>query len=217
VYRSCAEMTTTFENVYTSQGRRQMIHGVAATLTAEAIPAHWHPAIVHLGPVARECDPALVDAFGDAFVGVTPQGWMRRWDQGGHVTRGPWDEAEAVLSRADAVVLSEEDVEGDEDLVTHYAARTRLLVLTRGAAGCTVYAAGQARSFPAPVVRAVDATGAGDIFAAAFFVRLERSGDPWAAARLANCVAARSVPRPGLAGTPSVEGVARCEARLVQG
>jgi sugar/nucleoside kinase (ribokinase family) len=122
------------------------------------VPAHWRTAIVHLGPVAQECDPALVNAFGDAFVGLTPQGWMRRWDRAGHVSPCQWEKAEELLARADAVVLSEEDVGSDEALVARYAAQTRLLVVTQAAAGCTVYVAGQTRHFPAPVVHEVDPT-----------------------------------------------------------
>ena len=213
VARIPAAETTTFENSYTAEGRHQLLHSVAEPLNPEAVPPDWRATIVHLGPVARECSPALVDAFGDAFVGVTPQGWMRRWDRAGRVHSCTWDGAERVLARADCVVLGEEDVRdiGDTaDTVAHYSARTRLLVVTAGARGCTVYERGQGRHFPAPSVHEVDPTGAGDIFAAVFFVELQRSGDASVAARFANCVAAHSVTRVGLASTPGREKVARC-------
>jgi sugar/nucleoside kinase (ribokinase family) len=216
VTRLPAAETTTFENIYTADGRRQVIHGVAETLVPEVMPPNWRAAIVHLGPVARECAPSLVDAFGDAFVGVTPQGWMRRWDQAGHVSHIQWEEAGTLLARADAVVLSKEDVAGDEALLAQYAAHARLLTVTQGASGCTVYMAGQSRHFPAPAVQAVNATGAGDIFATVFFVWLRRSGDPWAAARFANCVAARSVTREGLSSTPSPAEIA-CFRQVIEG
>jgi len=216
VARFPAATTTTFKNIYTSNGRRQVLHGVAETLVPDMVPANWRSPIVHLGPVARECDPTLVNAFGDAFVGLTPQGWMRRWDQAGRVSCCQWDEAEKLLARADAVVLSKEDVAGDELLVAQYAAQTRLLVVTQGAAGCTVYMDGQSRRFPAPAVHEVDPTGAGDIFAVAFFVWLQRRGDPWMAARFANCVASSSVARAGLASTPSPDEGAHCEQALMK-
>ncbi len=218
VVRFPAATTTTFENVYTSDGRRQVLQGVAETLLPEMVPPDWRVApargVVHLGPVAQECAPALANAFEDAFVGVTPQGWMRRWNQAGHVSGCRWEEPEELLARADAVVLSEEDVAGDEPLMARYAAQTRLLAVTQGAAGCIVHTAGQSRRFPAPAVHEVDSTGAGDVFAAAFFVWMQRSGDPWIAARFANCVAAHSVTQMGLAGTPTSEDVARCRREL---
>jgi sugar/nucleoside kinase (ribokinase family) len=214
VARSPAAATTTFENIYTSNGRRQVLHTIAETLVPGMVPADWRAAIVHLGPVARECDPELVNAFGDAFVGLTPQGWMRYWDQAGHVSCCHWEKAEELLARADAVVLSEEDVAGDETLLARYASQTRVLVVTRGAAGCTVYTTGRSRHFPAPTVHEVDPTGAGDIFAAVFFVWLQHRGDPWMAARFANCIAAESVTRVGLTSTPSTDEVAHCERVL---
>jgi sugar/nucleoside kinase (ribokinase family) len=209
-----ASATTTFDNRYSPTGRVQTIHAVAAPLTPEVVPPTWRMArVVHLGPVARECDPALADLFPNTFVGLTPQGWMRRWDSTGRVRRAPWENADALLPRADAVVLSEEDVGGDETLVARWATHTRALALTRGAAGCTVYAASVRQELPAPRVIEVDPTGAGDVFAAVFFTRLQQGDDPWKAARLANCIAALSVTRPGLSGTPTPEEVARCRAR----
>jgi sugar/nucleoside kinase (ribokinase family) len=214
VARFPAAATTTFQNSYTSRGRRQMLHSIAETLVPEMVPSHWRAGIIHLGPVAGECAPALVHAFGDALVGLTPQGWMRCWNEAGHVSGCRWKEADPLLARADAVVLSEEDVAGDEALVARYAARTRVLVVTQGQAGCSVYTAGQVRHLAAVPVQEVDPTGAGDIFAAAFFVWYRRGGDPWVAARFANCVAARSVTRVGLSGTPSREEVSRCKRAL---
>lgn len=214
ITRFPAATTTTFRNIYGAGGRRQVLDSIAEMLTPAMAPPNWRAKIVHLGPVARECDSALVNAFGDAFVGLTPQGWMRRWDRAGRVSACQWEDAESLLARADAVVLSEEDVERDEALVLQYATQTRLLVVTQAAMGCTVHVAGQARHFPAPAVPEVDPTGVGDIFAATFFVRLQRDGDPWTAARFANCVAAHSVTRVGLSGTPGPEEVARCGRSL---
>jgi CRP-like cAMP-binding protein len=111
-------------------------------------------------------------------------------------------------------VLSEEDVGGDEAVIERYASLARLLVVTRGRNGCTVYASGQARHFPAPPMEEIDPTGAGDIFAAAFFFCYRRRGSPWEAARFANCVAAHSVTRGGLDGTPHPDEVARCREIL---
>ncbi len=200
-----AAATTTFENVYTPNGRRQALHTVAESLLPEMVPADWRATIVHLGPVARECASELAGAFEDSFVGVTPQGWMRSWDRAGRVSGCRWEEAELWLARADGVVLSEEDLAGDESLIAQYAAQTQVLVVTRGAAGCTVYADGRSRHFPAVAADEVDPTGAGDVFAAAFFVQLQLSGDPWQSARFANRVAAYSVTRAGLAGTPTLD------------
>lgn len=220
IVSSPAAATTTFENIYSSEGRRQLLHSVASPLTPELLPSHWSVSrpqgVVHIGPVARECATSFVHAFGDAFIGVTPQGWMRQWDSSGYVRMGEWEEAETVLARADAVVLSEEDVLGDHLVIAHFAALARLLVVTQGAAGCSLYLDGRVHHFPALSVREVDPTGAGDVFAAAFFVALRRNGDPYAAARFANCIAAHSVTRAGLDGVPTADEVIYCQ-HLVKG
>jgi len=212
--RSESADTTTFENVYRDGRRRQIIHSHANILTPDMIPANWRPAIVHVGPIARECDISLSDAFDSAFLGVTPQGWMRRWDADGQVFYGEWEDADKWLAQADAVVLSDEDVCDNKDLIMSYASRTRLLVVTHGVVGYTIYYEGNSEDFEAEDVTQVDPTGAGDIFATLFFVALNRGNDPWLAARFANCVAACSVTRPGLRGVPGPEEIARCQAFL---
>jgi len=207
-------VTTTFENRYTPSGRQQTIESVATRLSGSMLPPDWRRAtIIHLGPVAQEVAPALADQLSPAFLGVTPQGWMRRWDEQGRVYPTAWENGKALLRRADAVVLSEEDVGGDERLLADWAMQAKVLVVTRGARGCTVYAGGVRTDLSAWSVVEVDSTGAGDIFAAVFFALLQRDRDPWEAARRANCVAALSVTRRGVDSTPSVEEATRCLAR----
>jgi sugar/nucleoside kinase (ribokinase family) len=53
----------------------------------------------------------------------------------------------------------------------------------------------------------IDPTGSGDIFAAAFFVRLYLTRDPWESARFANQIAAASVARVGLDGILTPEEI----------
>jgi sugar/nucleoside kinase (ribokinase family) len=56
----------------------------------------------------------------------------------------------------------------------------------------------------------VDPTGAGDVFAAAFFSRLFTTRDPWESARFATLLSAHSVTRPGLDGIPTPEEINAC-------
>lgn len=199
IHRVLAPQTTIFNNVYTANGRFQTIHGIAAHLAAEHIPAAWQrPAIVHLGPVANEINPDVIQLFSNSLVGLTPQGWMRRWDAAGHVFAQDWEAAARVLPLAAAVVISEEDLL-HRDMLHQYRQWSRLLVLTSGRRGCTVFLGNEMREIPAPAVNELEFTGAGDIFAAAFFIRLgQTGGNPWEAARFANEIAAQSVTQPDL-------------------
>lgn len=196
--------STTFENVYTSDGRVQYLRAQAARIHMDNVPGSWrHAAIIHLGPIANEVDPFLPESFSPTLIGITPQGWMRQWDAEQRVSSHAWADAGPALAQAGAVVISREDVGGDDELIEHMSHQTRVLAVTEGAAGSVLYWNGDRRRFRAPEVPELDATGAGDIFAAAFFVRLYKTRDPWEAARFATLLASHSVTRVGLDGIPS--------------
>jgi sugar/nucleoside kinase (ribokinase family) len=206
-----SENSTTFENIATAHGRKQVVHHVAEPLRLEHIPPAWRTApIIHLAPLAQEFPTSLVAGVSASLVGLTPQGWMRGWDQHGHVHPVPLEGAEQILPHVGAMIISLEDVGGDEEKVEFFAHHTRLLAVTDAAAGSVLYWNGDRRRFNAPPVKEVDSTGAGDIYAAAFFVRLYSTRDPWEAARFATRFAAYSVTRPGLAGIPTESEIQAC-------
>jgi hypothetical protein len=205
------QRSTTFENKYTHAGRIQHIHHRAADLSYENIPEVWrHSPIIHIGPIAGEAKPLVGGSYTCSLLGLTPQGWLRKWDSAGRVGPGEWPEANVMLSRAGAVVLSIEDVDGDEDSIEAMAAACKVLAVTEGPAGARLYWNGDLRRFRAPSLEEKDATGAGDIFAAAFFWRLFSTRDPWAAARFATHLASFSVKRTGLDGIPTREEIQTC-------
>ena len=196
--------STTFENIYSKQGRLQYLRAQAAHIDLNSVPELWRRAsIIHLGPLANEMEPILPKDFSPALLGITPQGWMRKWDVDGRVSPSAWTNAESALAQAGVVVISREDVGSDDEVIEHMAHQTRVLAVTEGAAGAVLYWNGDRRRFRAPEVQEVDATGAGDVFATAFFVRLFKTRDPWEAARFATLIASRSVTRVGLDGTPT--------------
>jgi len=198
------EKSTTFENITTPEGRVQLIHHIAPTLGINLVPDPWHSApIVHLGPVAQEVDPTLVRNFPTALIGVTPQGWLRTRNSKGRVLTTEWPESAFVLQRAGAAVLSIEDVDGEEDRLAEMAASCHILAVTEAEQGSRLYWNGDVRRFTTPRVNKVDDTGAGDIYAAAFFTRLYTTRDPWEAARFATQLASYSISRKGLDSIPT--------------
>jgi len=212
-----SEFSTTFENIKTESGRKQTLHHQAAPILLEHIPQVWRNApIIHLAPIARELDSTLPERLSGSLLGITPQGWMRTWDENGQVTATAWENNEQALRYAGAVVMSVEDVNRDlsaggcAELVEEMAHHTRILCLTEGENGAVLYWNGDRRRFRPIEVEEVDATGAGDIFAAAFFVRLYSTRDPWEAARFATQLAARSVTRVGLNGIPTSQEIEEC-------
>jgi sugar/nucleoside kinase (ribokinase family) len=209
VLRLPSPVTSTFQNLYSTNGTRtQYLRAVADPIKAEDIPPAWREArVVLLGPLTNELEGGIAKVFSHSLIGVTPQGWMRRWDGDGRVFPKPWEGAAGVLNYARVVIFSENDVQRDENVIQTYARLAEILVVTKGAKGATVYHQGQVRHLPAFETVEVDPTGAGDVFAAAYLIELGRSGDPYAAAHFANCVASFVVEKPGAEGIPTLEQV----------
>lgn len=209
--------STTFENIYTEHGRVQFLRAQASRIDFNSVPETWRRTpIIHLAPLADEIDSVLPKGFSPTLLGVTPQGWMRQWDAEGRVSSRAWVNSEAALMQADAVVISREDVRGDDEVIEHMAHQTRVLAVTEGAAGSVLYWHGDRRRFRALQVKDVDATGAGDVFAAAFFVRLFTTRDPWEAARFATLLASHTVTRVGLDGIPTAAEIQESITEVLQ-
>jgi sugar/nucleoside kinase (ribokinase family) len=86
----------------------------------------------------------------------------------------------------------------------------RLAVVTRSEKGCLVVTREETDVVPAaPIERVVDATGAGDLFAAGFLVGLSRGADNRTAARLGVLAAAEVIQHLGARPETSLKALAR--------
>jgi sugar/nucleoside kinase (ribokinase family) len=85
------------------------------------------------------------------------------------------------------------DTEDHEEALAGLSAQVELLVVTRGCEGAVAIHRGERVSAPAePVVRVVDTTGAGDLFAAGFLFAHSR-GQPLADSLRLGAIAAAEV------------------------
>lgn len=191
--------TTSFSNIYTPNGRIQIVHALAGKVTPKDVPDSWRDTpIVHLGPITPQIDAELVCTFPNSLIGLTPQGWMREWGEDGRVRQIPLQHAELLLPNADAVIVGEEDFV-DENELPRMRALSKLLVVTRSSRGCTLFFDDKVVDIPAPEIVEINATGAGDTFATAFFYRMWRTGgDVVSSAEFANKIAAATVAQPDL-------------------
>ncbi|MCX6045509.1 MAG: PfkB family carbohydrate kinase [Chloroflexi bacterium] len=206
--------TTTFANVYTEHGRIQYCYTPAAAITADEIPVTLRqPRAVLLGPLVNEIGGDIPPIFSDStLVVAVPQGWMRRWDETGRVYSKPWDSAEIILPHVDVLVLSLEDIDNDLARLEPFFKHVPMVVLTEYRDGSTLYQRGEdgrmrETKIPPRPAKEVDPTGAGDIFATAFMIRLQETGDPMQAARFANITASFGVEHKGVTGIPSRDQV----------
>jgi len=206
--------TTTFANVYHNDGRIQYCYAQSSTIYAAHVAAALRsPRVVLLGPLANEVDASVASIFEtDTLVAAVPQGWMRRWDESGRVFSKPWESEAAILPYLDVLVLSQEDIDYDLSRLDRAFKTVPLVILTEYRDGSTVYARGKSGELesvriPPRSANEVDPTGAGDIFATAFLLRLQETNDPIQSARFANVTASFGVEAQGVSGIPSREKI----------
>lgn len=198
-----AERTTTFHNQYTAGGRVQRLLEVSEPITPDDVPPAWRSVpLVLLGPVAQEITPELARLFPNALCGAVLQGWMRQWDADGRVSNHPSLLRRHSFEGIQVVTLSEEELGGDDETLEYLCRHVPVVVLTRGSRGATVFTQSGAFHAPPRPAQEVDPTGAGDVFASAFLIRLYEKNDIAEAAYFANVVASFSIERPGPAGIP---------------
>jgi sugar/nucleoside kinase (ribokinase family) len=198
-----AGATTTFEHDVGGASRTMRVPAVARMLGPADVPEDWHDApLVLLAPVANEVDPYLTTAFTGPTLAAAAQGWLRALAPDGAVGPAPWTPPGFLLDRLQAIFVSTEDVVGQEDAAVEWFERVPIGVLTAGRAGALLFVNGERYEIPPRPAREVDATGAGDVFAAVFLIHYQRVGDPWEAASAASCAASLSVEARGTAGVP---------------
>lgn len=189
---------TTFALAYAGGRRSLVLRRRAAALGASDIPDSWRRApIAYVGPVAGECDRALIAALGARFIGTGLQGWLRQAGPDGQIRP-------ALLSEArdpppvQLAIASEEDHPDIEDVAARFAATGATVAITRGARGATLIASDGRIEVPAAPAHEIDPTGAGDVFGVVLTFRLAAGASLSDAAGAAAEAAARVVEGHGL-------------------
>ena len=203
--------TTTFENEEIAGRRVQSLDAWAGAIDLNGLPPGWRSApVVHLAPVARDFDPRQLGRISPDYLGVTPQGWIRKWDDErlGRITLTPLRLPNDILARFTGL-----DVSADEYAMTREAfeavGRTGIAVVTRGRQGATVLDRGRPSEVSGYPAERVDTTGAGDVFAAVLFLMRARLESTASSLRHASAAAALSVTGPGLSAIPTLADVER--------
>jgi ribokinase len=160
------------------------------------------------------CYPELGRSI-SAWIPALPANLTLVLDPGPLVGEIPAAVLGAVLPRVDILTLNhrEATILAVDDAMTRIFASTlprlrqeALLIVRRGRDGCTMGGGPLAETgvhVPAPTVRMVDSTGAGDAHTGVFLAALAEGLDPVSAAARANAAAALAVTRPGPATAPT--------------
>ena len=193
-----------YENFF--EDRIQYLKSFSGSIKSEDIPEELHHTdMVLLCPIAGELEPLIIDNF-SGMVGVVLQGWLRGFQNNGKVFPLIIDNLEELFTKADFVIVSEEDING-LDILCDWINLCDVLIITRGINGVTVFCGNEEYNIPTINVVENDSIGAGDIFATSYIIRFFETKDPLISARFANIAAALSVRAPRFTSIPSREEI----------
>jgi ribokinase len=210
-----AETTTTFAFRYEDGRRILKLRTRARALALSDVPAALREAdAVILGSVAHEIDRSLLGAFGAAATVVTAQGYLREWAADGTIKPRRWDDVAEVAAKTSAIVLSEDDVAGDLDEPRRWVGHAPIIVTLADRGSLVMTGDGETLVPAFHADRVVDATGAGDAFAAGLAIALAERRPLLDAVRFAHGVASFAVEA---VGTDGLADRRRVEERIARG
>jgi|SRR6185369_7656804 len=210
------DATTRFVNNYGEGGARtQVLSSRAGDVVLSLVPEEWrNPDVLLIGGVAAEIHGRAAEAFAAEVVGANAQGWVRAFGPGGEVMPCEWQRPDENLAGVHALFLSEHDIPGALRRSRDLLSFVPMIAVTSGWRGLSLVTREGIEQVPGLPRTEVDPTGAGDVFAAAFLMRYQETGNPSEAAVFACCAASCVVE--GVAATTlgdRAEILRRVEAR----
>ncbi len=159
--------------------------------------------VLHVSGISQAISVTACDMVFDAMARAKEAGRIVSYDTNLRLRLWPLERARAIIHAAAAqstILLPGLDdarqltgLESADAICDFYLAMgPNIVALTMGKEGTLVATREARRHIPARVVKAVDATGAGDTFDGAFLAEWLKARDPFAAAHFANAAAALS-------------------------
>lgn len=196
-----SQNTTTFRHQYKNGKREQWMISRSENISADHVPIDWrHCPLILLAPVADELPLSMSDMFPGALLGISPQGWLRRWDTDGYIRPRMWPNIS--LPPNSLVVVSKDDLLG-EILPLSWASDRTHVVNTYGPLGAYIHYQDREWHVPPFPAKVTNTTGAGDIFTTAYLVRYSETMDINSAGIFASSAASLSVEKSGIDSAPN--------------
>jgi hypothetical protein len=182
--------STTFKNVYFKNKRKQYIFEIARKISSKNLLKNISAEILHLAPVMNEVDPEIAKKIKTNFLVATLQGWLRKKNKNSTISFCLWKDYKKYLPIFDVAICSLEDLRSNFELAKEFAKHSKLFVLTTGEKGCLIFEKSKiTQIFPKKVLKEGYFTGAGDVFACAFFTKFYQTKNHYLSGEFANEIA----------------------------
>jgi len=197
------DKTLFFRNLYTKNGNRyQWIKNqqYAEPIPMEEIPQDiiQNKEIIIVAPLINNITSKQINRiccyYSDRIKILLPQGLYRKVTKGGSILHQNWSQAEEIIPLFDIIIFSNKDYYKANKLAKNWSRKGAVVIVTKSGQGCNVYQRGQIFLIKArQVIKIVNLSGAGDIFAAAFAYDYYKSRKAIDSAIFANAVSAYSL------------------------
>ena len=211
-----ANQTTVFENTYTDTIRHQYMLAKARKINIHDISSLWNKTeIIHLCLIADEINYNIIPTLSNkSLIGIALQGALRSIGSDGRVYSSRPDLYK--FKGIDVAFLSDEDLIGLDHLETDLLEFIPVIVVTHGSKGASILTKEKKYFFPAFPTDEINATGAGDIFGAAFLIEYSKKRDIKNACIYAHAAASLTVERIGVNRLPTSLEIAVRESAYIE-
>lgn len=181
--QSISNYNNSFDQLVVDEVYNSRIGNADVVIIAPILPNIGIRAIKHLKSI-----------FPSAWFVLLPQGFYRKVEADNSISYFDWVDSDDILGYFDIVIYSDEDDRQAEKKAIGWSRGGRLVVVTKGERGCSVFNRRRREDFHAFTADSIiDSTGAGDIFAASFVYNYQKTRSLEKAAVFANASASISL------------------------
>tara|TARA_B100000579_G_scaffold86857_1_gene68022 strand:- start:14754 stop:15581 length:828 start_codon:yes stop_codon:yes gene_type:complete len=199
LFRIESEFTNKFNFFFKSEIREIHANSYGGKLKVTDLKLDFTPEMIYISPVLNEFSiletKLLMKKFKKSFFIGMPQGWIRKLIA--DVVRIDFSDIKK-FPFFDILFFSEEEILNTNINIEEFRKLAKILVITRGHKGSSVYNGKNTFEFPSKKVKSLNTIGAGDIFATVFSHTFFHSKNISFAGHLANEIAAKSTMYKGL-------------------
>lgn len=190
--------TTVFDNNQRDTDDVQLLISRAEDIVVPVSYANQFDLII-FGPLTDEVIVPDIDAITAIKAGII-QGWLRVCPTPGPIAFKQPDIS--VLDGLDIIICTRAELAQLSDQIRSFLLNEKHTVITDGKSGASVYYDGTEYSLPALTTKALDTTGAGDIFGTTYCISFMEDKDILSSLAKANVAAGLSIQGVGISAIP---------------